>query len=247
MRSRSPNLLKTSGRRFQTCDFENNMASNAGGQRGGCRINSGRRKIFSSTSIRKSVWEKSRRRIRLHETIYKSWLEAKYLAGYTGSESDSVFAAHLLSLEYRRRLVYYSQFLVICYAIVKLHTMILQRLITILGHRKKSVKHVHAAPFIHSISCVREHTWQWKSPKSYITSPLKVHQVGFVKHKHFENYKNVAFEFSLDFIYTGPSTSTPVKISGTIQALTESPIQAMDVANPQRNYLSWNKSDTSKM
>ena len=82
------------------------MASTSGGQNphshGGLRNNSGRKKVFNSSSSRKREWEKSRRRIRLVENIYKSWLQAKLEARYS-STSDSEFAAHLLSLEYRRR------------------------------------------------------------------------------------------------------------------------------------------------
>ena len=44
---------------------------------GGRRNNTGRKKFFNSGSGRKQEWEKSRRRIRLEENIYKSWLQAK--------------------------------------------------------------------------------------------------------------------------------------------------------------------------
>ena len=66
------------------------------GHYGGRRSNCGRKKIYDSGSSRKGGWEKCRRRIRLEENIYKSWLEAKFEAGYD-SLSDSDFAAHLLS------------------------------------------------------------------------------------------------------------------------------------------------------
>ena len=46
--------------------------------------------------------EKYRRQVSLDLNVYKSWIEAKNSAGYTGC-SDSAFALHLLSLEYRRR------------------------------------------------------------------------------------------------------------------------------------------------
>ena len=36
------------------------------------------------------------------KTIFQSWLQAKFEAGYAAC-SDSEFAAHLLSLEYRRK------------------------------------------------------------------------------------------------------------------------------------------------
>ena len=48
--------------------------------------------------------EKYRRQVSLDLNVYKSWIEAKNSAGYTGC-SDSAFALHLLSLEYRRRYV----------------------------------------------------------------------------------------------------------------------------------------------
>ena len=93
-------------RRFQVCEQWNKMASTSGGpsthRHGGRRNNSGRKKVFKSGSCRKSEWEKPRRRIRLEEYIYKAWLQAKYEASKSSS-SDSEFAAHLLSLEYRRR------------------------------------------------------------------------------------------------------------------------------------------------
>ena len=46
--------------------------------------------------------EKYRQRVSLDLNVYKSWIQAKKSAGYTGC-SDSAFALHLLSLEYRRR------------------------------------------------------------------------------------------------------------------------------------------------
>ena len=46
-------------------------------------------------------WFKCHKRIYLSNTIFRSWIEAKYSAG-CGSCGDSDFVAHLLSLEYRR-------------------------------------------------------------------------------------------------------------------------------------------------
>ena len=60
------------------------------------------RSFFNSGSGRKQEREKSRRRIRLEENIYKSWLEAKLEATYS-STSNSEFAMNLLLLENRRR------------------------------------------------------------------------------------------------------------------------------------------------
>ena len=50
------------------------------------------------------VWNRQHKQIYVTLTILKSWKDAKDEAGY-GSSSDSKFAAHLLSLEYRRRCV----------------------------------------------------------------------------------------------------------------------------------------------
>jgi len=89
---------------------EKQITSTSGGSNphshGGCRNSSGCKKVFNPSSSRKREWEKLRRRIRLEENIYKSWLQAKLEAGYSSSStasSDSEFAAHLLSLEYCRR------------------------------------------------------------------------------------------------------------------------------------------------
>ena len=71
------------------------------GRHSGRRNNSGRKKIYDSGSSRKGGWEKCRQRIRLEQNIYKSWLEAKFEAGY-GSSSDSDFATHF-SVEFPRR------------------------------------------------------------------------------------------------------------------------------------------------
>ena len=68
----------------------------------GRRNNTGRKKFFNSGSGRKQEWEQSRRRIRLEENIYKSWLQAK-LEATDSSTSNSEFAMNLLLLENRRR------------------------------------------------------------------------------------------------------------------------------------------------
>jgi len=47
-------------------------------------------------------WFKCHKGIYLSNTIFYSWIEAKYSAGYS-SCSDSDFAAHLLSLEHRQQ------------------------------------------------------------------------------------------------------------------------------------------------
>ena len=47
-------------------------------------------------------WNSQHKRIYLSMKIFEAWRDAKTDAGYSLS-SDSDFAAHLLSLEYRRR------------------------------------------------------------------------------------------------------------------------------------------------
>ena len=82
------------------------MAStgSGGGGHGGRRNNSGRKKMFNAKGDAKKNWEKGHKRISLETNIYESWFESKNTAGYSGC-TDSTFAAHLLSLEYRRRYV----------------------------------------------------------------------------------------------------------------------------------------------
>ena len=75
--------------------------ASGGGGHGGKRRNSGRKKI-SDLKQYKREWFKNRQRIFLENNIFQYWLGAKFEAGYE-SYSDSDFAAHLLSLEYRRR------------------------------------------------------------------------------------------------------------------------------------------------
>lgn len=77
------------------------MASNPGAVHGGSRQNSGRKKVFLSRNYRRS-WEGDHKRIYLNLNLFNSWKQAKIAAGYEKS-SDSDFAAHLLSLEFRRR------------------------------------------------------------------------------------------------------------------------------------------------
>ena len=77
------------------------MASIEGRRHGGKRENSGRKTVFASKKEAKKAWSDNRKRIYLKNSIFTTWKEAKCEAGYAGS-SDSDFAAHLLSLEYRR-------------------------------------------------------------------------------------------------------------------------------------------------
>ena len=79
------------------------MASTSGGSgHGGKRINSGRKRKVEDRGEYKKEWMRNHKRIYVEEKIFKLWLQAKFDAGYE-SFSDSDFAAHLLSLEYRRR------------------------------------------------------------------------------------------------------------------------------------------------
>ena len=76
---------------------------------GGRRTGSGRKKIHASFSEVVKFWQRGHRRIWLDCQIYSSWVSAKIYCGY---RSDSAFAAHLLSLERRRRqasFVYFSR------------------------------------------------------------------------------------------------------------------------------------------
>ena len=82
------------------------MASTSGGQNphdhGGRTNNFGRKEVFNPGSGMKQERGKSRRRIRLEENIYESWLQGKLEATYS-STNNSEFAVNLLSLENRRR------------------------------------------------------------------------------------------------------------------------------------------------
>ena len=78
------------------------MASTSGGGHGGQRENSGQKRIFRDSKEAKMEWERCRKRIYFETNILKSWLQAKFIAGYEAC-TDSAFAARLLSLEFRRR------------------------------------------------------------------------------------------------------------------------------------------------
>ena len=78
------------------------MASEQGAIRGGLRKNSGRKQVFASKKDRRKAWGEAHKRIYLTTNIFDTWSKAKTSAGYERL-SDSDFAAHLLSLEFRRR------------------------------------------------------------------------------------------------------------------------------------------------
>jgi len=67
---------------------------------GGSRAGSGRKRLYSSKNSYNEIWRRGHRRIWIDNIIYSSWVSAKLKCGYS---SDSNFAAHLLSLEMRRR------------------------------------------------------------------------------------------------------------------------------------------------
>jgi hypothetical protein len=60
------------------------------------------KKVFSSRKEYRNLWEKEHRRIYLSDKIFDTSQEAKISAGYEHS-NDTNFAAHPLSLEFRRR------------------------------------------------------------------------------------------------------------------------------------------------
>ena len=79
------------------------MASiSRGSGHGGKRINSGQKRKVEDRGEYKKEWMRNHKRIYVEEKIFKLWLQAKFDAGYE-SFSDSNFATHLLSLEYRQR------------------------------------------------------------------------------------------------------------------------------------------------
>ena len=78
------------------------MASSGGSGHGGKRINLGRKRKIEDRGEYKKAWLRNHKRIYVEEKTFKLWLQAKFDAGYE-SFTDSDFATHLLSLEYRRR------------------------------------------------------------------------------------------------------------------------------------------------
>ena len=67
---------------------------------GGSRPNCGRKKGCTNKPDDVKKWRKSHKRIYIDENIFQSWVEAKTVPGYERC-TDSMFAAHLLSLECR--------------------------------------------------------------------------------------------------------------------------------------------------
>ena len=79
------------------------MASSSSGTHGGKRANSGRKKKYEGFASSQKGWNSQNKRIYLSLKMFDAWRDAKIEAGYSQICSDSEFAAHLLSLEYRRR------------------------------------------------------------------------------------------------------------------------------------------------
>ena len=77
-------------------------ATNPLGVHGGKRDNSGRKKKYVGFSSSQKGWNGQNKKKYLTIKIFDARKEAKIDAGYS-RYSDSEFAAHLLSLEYRRR------------------------------------------------------------------------------------------------------------------------------------------------
>ena len=68
----------------------------------GCFVfeTTGQKRLYSSKNSYNEIWRRGHQRIWIDNIIYSSWVSAKLKCGYSG---DSNFAAHLLSLEMRRR------------------------------------------------------------------------------------------------------------------------------------------------
>ena len=82
--------------------LESKMASSLEGTHGWKRDNYGRKRKDQDNESRRKSWGSQRKRIYLVNNIFEPWRNAKIEAGYSHC-SNSEFAAHLLSLEYRQR------------------------------------------------------------------------------------------------------------------------------------------------
>ena len=78
------------------------MATAGVGGRSGKRSNAGRKRKYDSSVSSQKGWNSRHKRVYLSMKMFDAWRNAKVEAGYDLS-SGSEFAAHLLSLEYRRR------------------------------------------------------------------------------------------------------------------------------------------------
>ena len=96
------NKLKTTACSFQSLAISiSNMAASSEGVRGGRRENSGRKRKYDGSILSQKRWNSQHKRIYLTLKMFEAWRGSKIDAGHE-SCSDSEFAAHLLSLEYRR-------------------------------------------------------------------------------------------------------------------------------------------------
>ena len=77
------------------------MADAPSDSHGGRRDNAGRKRKHDGSTSSQKTWNSRHKRVYLSLRIFESWKEAKIVAGY-GNSSDNDFAAHVLSLEYRR-------------------------------------------------------------------------------------------------------------------------------------------------
>ena len=96
------------------------MAAIGGETHGGRRESSGRKRKHERSSSVQRTWNSRHKRVYLSLTIFQSWKEAKVDAGYRNS-GDNDFAAHLLSLEYRRRYVFFNNMLSVFLCIIWQH------------------------------------------------------------------------------------------------------------------------------
>ena len=73
------------------------MASSQGtmhGQHGGARDNSGRKKVFANKRDFRKAWGRAHKRIYLTSNIFKTWSNAKIMAGYEKS-TESYYKSRL--------------------------------------------------------------------------------------------------------------------------------------------------------
>ena len=97
------------------------MAATLSDSHGGRRDNSGRKRKHDGCTSAQRTWNSRHKRIYLSLQMFESWKEAKIVAGYENS-SDNDFAAHLLSLEYRRRYILFKVIIIVFhYIFLKLH------------------------------------------------------------------------------------------------------------------------------
>jgi hypothetical protein len=87
--------------RLGLVQFRSVMTGETKGIGWGKRESSGRKRKYVGSESRQKSWNSQHKRIYLLPNVFHAWRGAKIEAGYSAC-SDSDFAAHLLSLEYRR-------------------------------------------------------------------------------------------------------------------------------------------------